>query len=161
MHKQEPLPNADDPFDRHVMGEERASRDRLTSEKRSRLMARIRSRDTKPELALRAALDRLGVAHESNVRGLPGTPDVVVRAARLAVFVDGDFWHGWKLAAWRDSLTTFWRDKLDRNALRDRRVGRDLRAAGWTVLRLWEHQVMSDAAACARRVAAMARKGKA
>ena len=159
MRKQEPLPNIDDLLERHAMGEERASRDRLTPRQRSRLMSRIRSRGTKPELALRAALVRLGVAHESNVRGLSGMPDVVVRAARLAVFVDGDFWHGWRLDAWKDSLSPFWRDKLERNKSRDRRVGRDLRAAGWTVLRLWEHAVMADAAACARRIAAMARKG--
>lgn len=154
----EPLPDPSDPLERHIMGEERASRDRLTPEKRSRLMARIRGFDTGPEMALRAALDRIGVAYGTHAMDLPGRPDVVLREARLAVFVDGDFWHGWRFGAWRGSLTPFWEAKIVRNRLRDRKVGRELRAAGWIVLRLWEHQVKSDAAACARRVASKARK---
>jgi len=153
-----PLPEPSDRWESDKMGAERASRDRLTREQRSRLMSRIRGRDTGPELALRAALDTAGVCYETYAGDLPGTPDVVLRMARLAVFVDGDFWHGWRFAAWKDSLTPFWSDKISRNVLRDRRVGRELRAAGWTVLRVWEHQVKRDAAACVRRISAAAGK---
>lgn len=152
MRKTEPLPDASDPFERRAMGEERASRDRLTREQRSRLMSRIRGRDTGPELRLRAALNRLGIAYGTQAGNLPGRPDVVLRDIRLAVFVDGDFWHGWRFGAWKDTLSPFWREKISRNRLRDRRVGRELRAAGWTVLRFWERQVKADAHACARRI---------
>lgn len=147
-----PLPDPSNEWERTVMGEDRASRDRLTPAQRSRLMSRIRGADTGPERRLSAALDRLGVAHDRNRRDLPGSPDAVPRGSRVAVFVDGDFWHGWRFAAWRASLTPSWEAKIAGNAARDRRVRRRLRRAGWTVVALWEHQVVADAAACARRV---------
>lgn len=115
-------------------------------------MSRIRGEGTAPERMLEAALDRAGVAYGTHAKDLPGRPDVVLRVAGLAVFVDGDFWHGWRFAAWRGALTPFWEAKIERNMARDRRVGRELRAMGWRVLRLWEHQVRSDADACTRRV---------
>jgi DNA mismatch endonuclease (patch repair protein) len=115
-------------------------------------MARIRGRDTGPERALAAALAERGCAPERHAHDLPGCPDFVDRTSRVAVFVDGDFWHGWRFDSWRDKLSEKWEEKIDGNRLRDARSRRALRRDGWKVIRLWEHQVERDAASCATRV---------
>ena len=75
------------------------------------------------------------------------------------VFVEGDFWHGWRLPAWERKLSPFWRDKLRTNQERDQRNFRRLRALDWKVIRLWQHQVQSDIRACAARITkALARR---
>lgn len=116
-------------------------------------MARIRGRDTGPELALAAELAKLGLAWEGHARDLPGRPDFVFRDHRLAVFVDGDFWHGYRFATWRDKLSEAWEAKIAQNIRRDTRNRAALRQAGWVVLRLWEHQVNARPLASAKRVA--------
>lgn len=115
--------------------------DRLTKEQRSALMGRVRQKDTAPELALRSALHRRGLRFRKNVRGLPGSPDVVFPVAKVAVFVDGDFWHGRDFAAWSAKLQPFWKAKIERNIERDRGNVADLEALGWQVLRVWEKDV--------------------
>lgn len=90
-----------------------------------------------------------GVRLEANVRGLPGTPDIVFRSARLCVFCDGDFWHGRHWNVLRSALATranatYWIAKIQRNRLRDRAQSRELRAAGWRVVRVWETDVLRD-----------------
>ena len=70
--------------------------------------------------------------------------DIVFRNAKVAVFVDGDFWHGWRLPAWEHKLTSFWLDKLHANRDRDRRNFRKLRSLGWRVVRVWQHQLKRD-----------------
>ena len=109
-----------------------------------------RSRDTGPERALRRALAKLGLRGTPHARVL-GTPDVAWVRARLAVFVDGDFWHG--RAALPKTHRAFWRAKFRRNQARDRAVTRGLRRAGWSVLRLRDSTVAKDPDACAWRVA--------
>lgn len=104
-------------------------------------MGRVRQRDTAPELALRSALHRRGLRFRKNVRGLPGSPDIVFARAKLAVFVDGDFWHGRDFDGWKDKLQPFWRAKIERNIERDARNVADLEALGWRVLRVWEKDV--------------------
>lgn len=108
---------------------------------RSETMARVGSRNTTPELALRRALWAAGLRYRLH-RDLPGTPDLSFVGARLAVFVDGCFWHGcpqhYSAPATRSE---FWANKLRRNVDRDRRVGDELTAMGWTVVRVWEHEV--------------------
>lgn len=115
-------------------------------------MSRVRTRDTAPEVALRRALWALGVRgwrlHPKNVAG---RPDLVFRTRRLAVFVDGAFWHGHPDYYWGQS-GEFWDRKIARNRARDQRVNADLAAAGWTVLRLWDFEVDKDPVACAERV---------
>lgn len=109
-----------------------------------------RRRDTGPELALRRELHRRGLRYRVDyapVRGLRCRPDVVFTRARLVVFVDGCFWHSCPLHATRPAANAdWWREKLDANVQRDRRNDRDLQAAGWRVLRIWEHEASSDAA---------------
>lgn len=129
----------------------------MSPEKRSAVMARIRGRDTAPELALAAELRRLRFRFDSQARDLPGRPDFVFRSTRVAVFVDGDFWHGWKFNEWRDKLSEKWEEKIDANRQRDIRNSVLLQQDGWVVLRIWEHEVMADASACAAKVIAAVR----
>lgn len=126
--------------------------DRLTREQRSALMARVRSYDTKPERVLRSALHRIGLRFRKHVRDLPGRPDAVFVRARVAVFVDGDFWHGYRFPQWSSTLPEYWRTKITRNRLRDRRNFAALRRRGWKVVRVWEHDINRDVALCVLRV---------
>jgi DNA mismatch endonuclease (patch repair protein) len=127
--------------------------DIMSPETRSRVMSRIRGRDTGPERVVAAGLTALGFLFETHARDLPGRPDFVMREIRLAIFVDGDFWHGYRFAVWRDKLSPAWELKIAGNRKRDTRNFRLLRTQGWKVVRLWEHQLERNAKACLRRVA--------
>jgi DNA mismatch endonuclease (patch repair protein) len=117
-------------------------------------MSRIRTRDTVPELSLRRALWAIGVrGWRLHPQGVFGRPDVAWVGRRVAVFVDGAFWHGHSEYYWGQS-GDFWDEKIARNRARDERVNAVLEAAGWRVLRFWDFEVERDAAACARRVEA-------
>lgn len=129
--------------------------DIMSPEKRSALMARIRGRDTGPERVVAAALRALAVKFESHAKDLPGRPDFVFRTAKVAVFVDGTFWHGWGFKRWRNKLTAHWEHKIASNIQRDRRNHRRLRRMGWRVVRLWEHQIEKDPDACISRIVAL------
>lgn len=126
-----------------------------TTEQRSRNMSRIRSRDTKPELVFRRALREAGLlGYRKNMKGLPGTPDVVFTKYKLAIFVDGDFWHGHDFPERRNRLASgnngaFWVAKIERNMARDVRNVIDLENIGWTVMRLWASDVLRNPGACA------------
>jgi DNA mismatch endonuclease (patch repair protein) len=126
--------------------------DNLTREQRSFTMSRIRSKDTTPELTIRRLVHGRGLRFRKHKDGLPGRPDLVFAAAKVVVFVDGDFWHGWRFPAWRDKLGDYWKEKIARNRRRDRRNCQTLRRAGWLVIRIWEHEVKSDAEACVDRI---------
>lgn len=111
-------------------------------------MSRIRSRDTLPELALRRALHHLGLRFRVNVKHLPGKPDIVFARHRTALFVHGCFWHrhqGCKVASNPKSNIEFWQGKFARNVSRDRKVSRELSAAGWRVIIVWECQLHTKA----------------
>jgi DNA mismatch endonuclease (patch repair protein) len=124
----------------------------MSPEKRSALMARIKGRNTGPEQMVAAAFAGWGLEWEGHARDLPGRPDFVFRRAKVAVFVDGDFWHGWRFPQWRDKLSEKWEAKIDGNRRRDARNRRLLRRMGWKVVRFWEHQVTADIDACVARV---------
>lgn len=113
---------------------------------RSLLMSRVRRSGTTPEIALRSALHRAGYRYRLNGgSGLPGTPDVVLRRFRLAIFVDGCFWHGCpRHGTVPKTNTHFWTAKILRNQNRDKQVDRSLKSLGWRVLRVWEHDVPTD-----------------
>ena len=122
--------------------------DKLTQKQRRKCMRRVRAKDTKPEIALRKALWKRGIRYRKNVRALPGTPDIVLAGRKIAIFVDGDFWHarghrenpGEEVA----SNQSFWRAKLARNVERDREVNDILTEMGWLVLRFWTSDVEKD-----------------
>ncbi len=133
-------------------GPRRHKGDIMSPKKRSALMARIKGKNTGPERRIAAALDGLGLHYECHPGDLPGRPDFVFRGERVALFIDGDFWHGWRFPAWRDKLSEKWEAKIDANRRRDLRNHRRLRRSGWKVLRIWEHQVRSDNDACVLRI---------
>lgn len=116
-------------------------------------MSRIRSRDTKAEVALRKALWAMGVrGYRLYDRRLPGRPDIVFGPARLAVFVDGGFWHGHPRFRRNGKSGDYWDAKIAGNVARDRRNRRRLRRLGWQVVRLWDFDVLRDPPDAARRV---------
>jgi len=107
-------------------------------------MSRIRGRNTKPEWALRKALWREGLRYRVHP-ALPGRPDVAFTAKRIAIFVDGCFWHACPQHATSPATNAeFWLQKISRNVDRDQKVNALLDAAGWSVLRFWEHEVESS-----------------
>lgn len=120
-------------------------------------MSRIRSTDTGLELTMRRLLHARGLRFRKNVRALPGNPDIVFVRARVAVMVNGDFWHGWRFSAWGRKLGPYWQAKITRNRRRDVRNIRKLRRLGWTVIRVWGHDVEADPLACAERIEAAVR----
>lgn len=118
--------------------------DVLTRKQRSYCMSRIRGRDTGPEMALRRGTWAAGLRYRVNNR-LTGRPDIVFVSARVAVFVDGCFWHGCPLHAVKPKTrATFWAEKIGRNQARDAEVTSALKRQGWTVLRFWEHEIESQ-----------------
>ncbi len=128
--------------------------DRYSRAKRSEIMGLVRSMNTRPEVVLRRAL------WKAELRGwrltpprVPGRPDLAFIGRRIAIFVDGCFWHGCAICYRRPkSNRTYWDKKLRRNIERDDVVAMELQAAGWTCIRLWEHEVRDDLVECVRRV---------
>jgi DNA mismatch endonuclease (patch repair protein) len=123
-------------------------------------MAAVRGRDTKPELVLRRALHARGLRYRVHPRDVPGRPDLVNRQRQIAVFVDGDFWHGnpqeWERRGFDSMEAQFaernrahWTTKLRRNVQRDREVDATLESTGWLVLRFWESEIRADVDAIA------------
>ena len=127
----------------HADTEFRPDMDRLTPEERSRLMSRIRSRDTKPEMAVRRLIHAMGFRYRLHRRDLPGCPDLVFPRHRKIVLVHGCFWHshaGCRAGRVPSSNADFWLPKLRRNTERDAANEEALRGLGWSVLVLWECQ---------------------
>ena len=120
--------------------------DILTARERSQMMSRIRGRDTKPELLVRAALHALGYRFRTHVRELPGTPDLVFSKRRMAVFVHGCFWHrhGCSRTYMPKSRQEFWQAKFSENIERDLRVQKQLLHGGWGVFIAWECEIETD-----------------
>ena len=104
--------------------------DIMSVETRSRVMSRIRGKDTGPERLTLALLLEAGIDLEQQARDLPGRPDFVLRQERIAIFVDGSFWHGWRFPAWRHKLSEAWEAKIEANRQRDRRNHARLRRWG-------------------------------
>lgn len=115
--------------------------DIVPTEKRSEMMAGIRGKDTKPEMRVRKALFAGGYRYRLHRNDLPGTPDIVLPGRRVAIFVNGCFWHGHagcSLAKLPGTRTEFWKEKFESNRQRDRVAAEALRVAGWRVLVVWE-----------------------
>ena len=125
-----------------------------------KIMSSVKSKDTRPEIALRKALWHQGLRFRVNYKELPGKPDIVFTRAKVAVFCDGDYWHGhnWALRGLKDldeelaGYSEFWASKIRRNIQRDEDVNRQLAEIGWTVVRIWESAIKNDVASCSTRV---------
>ncbi|WP_298431912.1 very short patch repair endonuclease [Ottowia sp.] len=127
-----------------------------TSDARRELMGRIRGRDTRPEMLLRQCVWALGLRYRLQHRIGRTRPDMVFIAAKLAVFVDGCFWHGCPLHSTKPKNNRdFWDQKLSRNVVRDAEQTQWLESQGWRVLRIWEHEIDASPADCALRIAVM------
>lgn len=115
--------------------------DTLTQDERSRLMAKVRGKDTGPERMVRSLLQRAGYRFRLHVSELPGTPDIVLPRLRAVVLVHGCFWHrhkGCKEATTPKTHRKYWADKFARNIANDRKHSRELRRLGWRVIVIWE-----------------------
>ena len=118
--------------------------DTLTIAERSRLMAKIRGKNTRPEIAVRSLLHRAGYRFRIHVTSLPGKPDIVLPKYRTVVFVHGCFWHrhkGCKAATTPKTHRKFWAQKFARNIANDKRHERQLRRMGWKVATVWQCQL--------------------
>ena len=118
--------------------------DKVSKETRSRIMASIRSRNTKPEIAVRRILWRHGLRYRTHDRTILGRPDVSNKGKKLAVFVDGCFWHGCPMC-YREPKTSrdFWRNKIEGNRRRREVVRDGLERQGFRVVEIWEHEAGS------------------
>jgi DNA mismatch endonuclease (patch repair protein) len=136
--------------------------DILAPEQRSRLMSRIRGKDTSPELKVRRTVHALGFRFRLHRRDLPGSPDLVLPSHRKVIFVHGCYWHrhaGCRYAYFPKSNVAFWQSKFDANVSRDRRAIDALEAVGWTVHVIWECETQ-NADALRRRLAKFLKKNE-
>jgi len=115
-------------------------------------MSKVRQRGTDLELQVSRALRLKGVRFRRNVRTLAGSPDLVFTKSRLAVFIDGDFWHGYRFRSWEHKLTPYWRQKIQDNRSRDLRNFGKLRRQGWKILRVWGHEIKQDLDGVIRKI---------
>ena len=113
-----------------------------SKQKRSAVMSKIRGKDTKPELIIRRYLYSRGYRYRKNVKGLPGTPDIVLPKYKIIIFVHGCFWHGHELDGHiPHSNSDFWRKKIEQNRNRDKQNKEKLKKMGWKVMTIWECQL--------------------
>ena len=129
--------------------------DRLTPEQRKKCMQSNKSKGTKPELVLAKAMWALGLRYRKNSGSIFGKPDFSFKKYKVAVFVDGEFWHGkdWEQRkAEIKGNREFWIAKIERNIRRDMEVTGRLKAEGWTVLRFWSNDVVKNAGCHAEKV---------
>ena len=114
------------------------------TEQTSKIMSAIRSQNTKPEIKLRKALFKLGLRYRVQYK-ITGKPDVVFAGKKLAIFVDGCFWHGCPECYREPSKNKgYWQNKVAKNKARDDKVNVLLAEQGWSVLRFWEHEILSE-----------------
>ena len=121
--------------------------DTLTKEKRSWNMSKIRSKNTKPEIAVRSKLHKAGYRFRLHVKGLPGKPDIVLPKYNTIIFINGCFWHrhnGCENASMPKTRVDFWKKKLNRNIKRQGEVIKELRDLEWKVLVIWECEVGNE-----------------
>ena len=119
--------------------------------KRRYTMSRIKSKDTCIEIALRKALWHNGIRYRKNYKKLPGAPDIAITKYRIAIFCDGDFWHGKGWETRKDKIQSnkeYWREKIDRNIARDRESDLKLQAMGWEVMHFWGTDITKNVHAC-------------
>lgn len=130
--------------------------DTFSPEKRSEIMKRVKSTNTSIEIKIRKELWRNGLrgwrVHPKNV---PGKPDIIFRRKKVVVFIDGCFWHGCPVCDRSPkSGNAYWENKISRNMARDRKYNELLINDGWSVIRLWEHEVTKDLTGCVSKILA-------
>lgn len=129
--------------------------DKLTPEQRKKNMQSIKGKDTSIEMILRKALWRNGYHYRKNYKNLPGTPDIALTKYKIAIFCDGEFFHGkdWEVLKSRlekGSNSSFWISKISRNRERDDGVNKKLLFMEWTVIRFWGNDIKKNTDECIR-----------
>ena len=124
--------------------------DVFSRKKRSWIMSRIRSKNTSIDRRMREMLSEAGARFEM-YPDLFGSPDFQV-GKKVLVFCDGDFWHGYRYAEKKRPAKKYWREKIEGNMRRDRKVSRKLRRDGWSVLRIWEHDIKKNPDKCMKKI---------
>lgn len=114
--------------------------DIFTPKKRSWIMSRIRGKNTRIDMTMKRILSEVGCKYVMYPK-MYGNPDFVLKKEKITIFCDGDFWHGYKYHEKKKPAKKFWRNKIEENMSRDRRITRKLRRGGWSVLRFWEHEI--------------------
>ena len=123
-------------------------------------MSRVKDKDTGLERRVRSELHGRGLRFRKHVKELPGKPDIVFSKAKVAVFLDGDFWHGYRFPSWEHTVSDFWKVKIYKNRQRDLKNHRQLRNKGWTVIRLWQHEVERDLEHSIERILSAVRESR-
>jgi len=126
--------------------------DNLTPRQRKFCMTRVKGKDTSIEKQIRSELHRLGYRFYKHSKSLPGKPDIVFPRKKIAVFIDGDFWHGYRFPQWQNNISDFWREKIGQTRIRDRRNFSRLRNRGWHVIRIWQHEIERDLSKCIKKI---------
>jgi len=128
-----------------------------TTPARSKIMSKIRAKDTKPELTFRKALYAAGYRYRVDYKKLIGKPDIALPKYKTVIFIDGDYWHGRNWEERKPKIKTnreFWVAKFERNIQRDKEVNRALKEKGSTVFRFWESDIKKDLNTCVKKVIA-------
>ncbi len=126
-----------------------------TTPQRSKIMSKIRGKNTKPELAFRKALYAAGYRYRIDYKKLIGKPDIVLKKYRTVIFIDGEYWHGHNWEERKPKVKTnreFWIAKIERNMQRDREVNKKLDDLNYTVFRFWESEVKKNLENCLNQV---------
>lgn len=126
-----------------------------TTPKRSKIMSKIRGRNTKPELAFRKALYAAGYRYRVNYKKLIGKPDIALKKYKTVIFIDGEYWHGHNWKERKPKVKTnreFWIAKIERNMQRDIEVNEELKRLGYTVFRFWETEIKKELDRCLTEV---------
>jgi len=127
----------------------------ITTKKRSDLMRKIKSKNTSPEIKLRKALWNQGIRYRIKNKSIQGKPDIAIKKYKLAVFVDGEFWHGYNWSEKKKKIKSnrdYWIKKIEGNIQRDKKVNKELKEDGWTVLRYWQHEIKNDLVSCVSEI---------
>lgn len=129
--------------------------DRLTKEQRHKNMVAIKAKGTKPELLLAKAMWSAGIRYRKNDRSVFGHPDFSMKGRKIAIFCDGDMWHGKDWEQQQSNFKSnrdFWIPKIERNMQRDSEVNEELNKTGWSVIRFWESDIKKDTQECVKTI---------
>ena len=119
--------------------------DVFTKKKRSDIMSRIRAKNTGIEKTVFSYLRKEKIYFQKHYDKIAGKPDIALPSKKLAVFINGDFWHGYRFFEWKERIPQeYWRSKIENNIARDKKNYRKLRRMGWKVLRIWGHDIRKN-----------------
>ena len=135
----------------------------ITTKQRSDLMSKIKSNNTTPEVMLCKMLRGEGIRFSRNANGLPGKPDIVLGKCKVAIFIDGEFWHGYNWMRKKRTIKSnrsYWIPKIERNIKRDKEANHILKKMGWSAVRFWQHSIENNANKCVNKIVALVKVKK-